>query len=350
MRRLLCLLATVTVASLALTAGVATANHVSCGAVITQDTTLDSDLLNCPGDGVVIGAPNVRLDLGGHLIDGPDPPVSCCDEGPDGVNNRAGHDGVTIVNGRIQEFNDGVSIGGFRIGIGYSPSSGNVVRDLAITSNVGIAAAYADNASLEHNSLTTRKFAIGFVRSSFGTIAENNTDSVPPLGHGAAILVFGDGGLESHHDLIIGNVVRRGDIDFGGYSNTVARNSVLGGLDAGIGAIGSGNVVAKNVVKGNTAGIISFGDDNLIEKNELTENGGDGIRVERGRSVLSHNITSRNGDDGIEVRVAGVRVGKNRAEDNGDLGIVAVPGVIDDGGNKASGNGNPLQCVNVSCK
>ena len=34
----------------------ASASHVSCGDTITADTTLDSDLLNCPNNGIVIGA------------------------------------------------------------------------------------------------------------------------------------------------------------------------------------------------------------------------------------------------------------------------------------------------------
>src|SRR5437868_5489743 len=53
----------------ALLAGPAFATHVTCGQVITKSTTLDSDLTNCPGDGVVIGANNLTLDLNGHTID-----------------------------------------------------------------------------------------------------------------------------------------------------------------------------------------------------------------------------------------------------------------------------------------
>ena len=53
-----------------LPAGVARANHVACGDTITADTTLDSDLTNCPGDGLVIGAGSITLDLNGHTIDG----------------------------------------------------------------------------------------------------------------------------------------------------------------------------------------------------------------------------------------------------------------------------------------
>ena len=52
----------------------ASATHVQCGDVITQDTTLDSDLVDCPGDEVVIGANEVTLDLGGHLVHAADAP------------------------------------------------------------------------------------------------------------------------------------------------------------------------------------------------------------------------------------------------------------------------------------
>jgi dipeptidyl aminopeptidase/acylaminoacyl peptidase len=72
MRRFLGLLAALATATALLTrsAGQAVANHVQCGDVITQDTTLDSDLIDCPGDGLVIGADNITLDLNGHTIDG----------------------------------------------------------------------------------------------------------------------------------------------------------------------------------------------------------------------------------------------------------------------------------------
>ncbi len=82
----------------------ASATHVSCGDVITEDTTLDNDLIDCPGDGVVIGASGITLDLAGHTIDGLPGGL-----GNQGVQN-SGADNVTIANGRIQEFQDGVLI------------------------------------------------------------------------------------------------------------------------------------------------------------------------------------------------------------------------------------------------
>src|SRR5436309_5420776 len=64
--RLLLLAATV-VALVSIGTEPALAAHVQCGDVITADTTLDGDL-HCPADGLVIGADDLTLDLGGHLI------------------------------------------------------------------------------------------------------------------------------------------------------------------------------------------------------------------------------------------------------------------------------------------
>ena len=98
--------------------GQALANHVECGDVITQDTKLDSDLIDCPGDGLEIGADNVTLDLNGHTVDGDGDarPGLGCDTGirNGGFDNcsrqDAGHGGVTIRNGTVREFAHGVQV------------------------------------------------------------------------------------------------------------------------------------------------------------------------------------------------------------------------------------------------
>src|SRR5215217_3471983 len=65
---------------LALGAGQASASHVSCGDTITADTTLDGDLVDCPSNGIVIGADDITVDLNGHTIDG-DGELEDCPEG-----------------------------------------------------------------------------------------------------------------------------------------------------------------------------------------------------------------------------------------------------------------------------
>jgi hypothetical protein len=61
---------------------------VRCGDTITTDTKLKSDLVGCPGNGIVIGADSLTLDLNGHTIQG--------SGGGAGIDNSAGHDGVRI--------------------------------------------------------------------------------------------------------------------------------------------------------------------------------------------------------------------------------------------------------------
>ena len=76
---------------------------ISCGTVLTHDTTLGNDLLDCPGNGLVIGADGITVDLGGHTISGR-LLSTIGDLDQVGVDNSAGHDDVTIRNGAINEF------------------------------------------------------------------------------------------------------------------------------------------------------------------------------------------------------------------------------------------------------
>jgi YVTN family beta-propeller protein len=84
--------------------GSALAAQVHCGSTITADTRLAQDLSNCPGDGLVIGADNLTLDLNGHTIDGDATPGA---NGRDRGIRLAGHHGVTLQGGTVREFDTG---------------------------------------------------------------------------------------------------------------------------------------------------------------------------------------------------------------------------------------------------
>src|SRR5918998_5929404 len=92
------------ISCVAVTAPPAHAAAPSCGAVVMKSTTLRANLTNCPGDGLVIGADNLTLDLGGHTIDGTGATGSV------GVLLMARH-GVTVKRGRIKEFGNDVGLG-----------------------------------------------------------------------------------------------------------------------------------------------------------------------------------------------------------------------------------------------
>jgi hypothetical protein len=96
----------------------------------------------------VIGADNITLDLNGHTIDGDaavvDPCAGFCDNG---VDNTAGHSGVTIQGGSIREFARGVLVLG---------ASRNRLRHLSVSSNlfVGIVVGETRGSAIEQSSMT----------------------------------------------------------------------------------------------------------------------------------------------------------------------------------------------------
>jgi large repetitive protein len=87
---------------LALGATAADAQAPACGAVLSEDTVLEADLLDCPGNGLVIGADGITVDLNGHTISGQI--ISGENLSQVGIDNSAGHDDVTIRNGSVEYF------------------------------------------------------------------------------------------------------------------------------------------------------------------------------------------------------------------------------------------------------
>src|SRR5215207_1420280 len=91
----------------------ASAAHVQCGDVLVADTTLDSDLLECPGNGLVIGAAGITLDLNGHTVDG-----TASGNGIERIaDNRLGAT-IRIEDGTVRDFLTGVKFEGEDDGAG----------------------------------------------------------------------------------------------------------------------------------------------------------------------------------------------------------------------------------------
>lgn len=368
--------------------GPASANQaqpVRCGDTITRDTRLKNDLVNCPRNGIVIGADDITLDLNGHTIDG-DGVVGCeelyaCDFG---VDNTAGHHGVTIKDGSIREFATAVVV----IGANH-----NRLRRLSSSHNIlgGVLLIESPDARIERNSisangLTTDQaglivFDSSGVRIEGNSVRDNGDIGMFLIGLSdsqvernsvsgnpeAGIIVEGNGNAVSRN-----RVSRNGDaVVVTGDGNSVARNEVVDVLGfpddpgSGFGILidgGSDNVLEGNDIR-NVAGIgirvtafdadaTGFAQRNTVRDNRVVHIGLDGIRVDTTAtgSLLTRNVAISAGDDGIEVDHATSSLRRNSANRNGDLGIEAVAGVTDLGGNTARGNGNPLQCQNVFCR
>ena len=60
----------------------ASAAQPQCGEVVTTDVTLEADLLACPGDGLVVAAPDVTIDLNSFAWTAPRPAWECASRLP----------------------------------------------------------------------------------------------------------------------------------------------------------------------------------------------------------------------------------------------------------------------------
>jgi parallel beta-helix repeat protein len=307
----------------------AAATHVACGDVITTNTTLDSDLVNCPGDGIVIGAAGITLDSNGHLIDGVGSGA--------GVNDEAGYDGITVMNGRIQEFATGVRL---------------TFVDDSVLSGLTVAPADSFNLDRSDRNLISRNAVegtIGVFNDSDANIIDRNT--------AGAVQIAGTFVAQADRNWIEHNAVSAGSEGIGvanASETSIERNAISGGqLGISVGEASSGTSLVQNSVSGSGTGIaIADTNQTLLLRNDVSDSTGDGISVGSASfsTTLDRNTATGNGDDGIDVDQAVTFLSGNTADYNFDLGIEAVATVADGGGNKAKGNGNPAQCLNVVCK
>jgi parallel beta-helix repeat protein len=309
----------------------APAQQVGCGAKITTDTRLEGDLVNCPNNGIVIGADGITLNLNGHVIDGDGAPTANC---PDrtpcdiGVVND-GHDRVVIKGGAIREFDPGVFVYRARHAL---------LRDLSTVENTG-------------NGIVLSRSARSRVQ---GNSASRNglTTDFP------GIVLF-----ESHNNRITHNTMAgNGDLGlilYGSDRNHISYNSLRRNPEDGMIIHGSDNEIFGNRMIRNGGGVLiskvgNFGPivGNEVRRNYVRDPRAGGIAVDpvSKRTVVSRNLVVGAGRGGIMVGNRTTKLTGNRAFRNADLGIRAVEGVIDGGGNRASGNGDPRQCVNVTCQ
>jgi hypothetical protein len=381
----------------------ALAAGTGCGAVVTTSTTLQRNLMNCPGDGLVIGADNLTLDLAGHTIDGTG--------APDTVGIRlTGRHGITVQRGTLQEFSAGVMLDdadgnallhlvtrrnverGVHI---HNGSNGNRVEFVVATANEisGIVVWDSDRTVIAHstgsgnrfNGLTaattrgTRIVDSTFAGNTTGLGVVNGSNRNVVTGNVLSSNTEASIEMDGDDNLVIGNRSEHDGwgINFGGNRNQIigvvsdTRGCSDGDCGAGIDLPGgNGNLVALNRITGTIdegirvhefeadGGPPAIG--NVIRANVVRDAGRDGIAIQihtdeitgQGTvkdNLIQSNLVSGSGHDGINVGRPANTVTGNVALRNHVLGIEAVPGVIDGGGNLAFGNGDPRQCLIVAC-
>src|SRR5215210_5323479 len=276
--------------------GTASAAHVACGQTITQNTVLDGNVGPCSGDGIIVGADNITLDLNGFAVFGTSAPG-------DGagilVEDRTG---VVVQNGQVMLFDGGVVIAG---------GSGNTVSGIVAQANVGTGATdFGDGVAVfasSGNSLignTTRRngpySGISLVGNSDNNVvsrnvSEGNAIAFDQTGGGAGSPT---GTMDDHGIRVEGPGVNGNRIT----NNTVSGNGLDGILVFGF-ASNTGNTVSGNVARGNGfhnknhrrgSGIIIGGGSSLVERNTPPNNAASGIRVNSTNNTIRFNTATGN--------------------------------------------------------
>lgn len=299
-------------AGLAIPATAAAASAtVKCGSMITQNTTLASDVGPCNQGGIVIGADNITLDLGGHSVLGKP-------RNGDGIGiSTNGHSRVTIENGIVRFFDTGVGVMG---------GADNTVTGVTARDNIG---------TDQFNSKFGRGDGILIYQSNSNSVYGNKSFNNGPF---AGITVLGDASspsVPSAHNAIIDNTVTNNDIPHQSVNeddgiriegpnatgtlidgNDVEANGLDGisiFADQLTGFKNSGSIITNNTVTGNGFnneahrkgdGLILFGsptnaavggaDGTTVSGNTVEDNAANGIRVLSEGNTISSNTALYN--------------------------------------------------------
>ena len=249
------------------------AAEVSCGEFVTQSTRVLNDLLDCPGNGLIVGAAGITIDLDGHVVDG---------IGIEAGILNGGYDDVTITNGFVHGFDHGVQL---------NPGTGaNVLTGLRLEANqeAGIVLSDADQdgagTTVRDNDVRANGYGIALFSGTRGAVVRANR-----------LLANQDAGIYVEH----------------ARANVITLNEIDGSAGAGVALLGGGeHTVSENVLTLNGEGIavgeeLLPSDDNRVERNTIEASGGAGLSVaDSSGTVLTFNDVSESNGPGADLDLA----------------------------------------------
>jgi parallel beta-helix repeat protein len=329
------LAAAIALVALALAPGDALARHVQCGDRVTRDVRLDADLLNCPGNGLTIGADGITIDLGGHVVDG-------TGRGTGILNGQwsNGHRDVAVRNGTVRGFKTGLRSGGrgtriARLTVTRNAAGGIVLRSrfCRVDHNLvkdnayghGIFAGGASDCRIVANQISGHLGAGIQASRSRGHLIERNRVSD---NRQAGIMLAGTGGVRVARNTVAANA-GPGIWLFDNATANEVRENTLAANERGIAITlgGTANRIEGNSVSGSREVGIRLSETGLgnrVTGNLVVMSGEDGIAVsESPQAVVGGNSSHDNRDDGIDIETSDVMLFANVTAGNGDLGIEA---------------------------
>ncbi|HEX7521775.1 MAG TPA: NosD domain-containing protein [Acidimicrobiia bacterium] len=341
----------------------------TCGSTLTASVTFTRGLV-CTGNGLVIAAEGITVNLNGHSITG-----NGSGSGSGIVTN--GH-AVTIRDGRITNFDSGVSA---NQGPNHGPT---IVRVHFDHNQIGVLLVRVGGALVRASSFMNNRTGIscgeGGGDGYSGNTFSKNTDGVDLFkcnnvrvrNNSFSANTTGISGDQTLSAVVESNHIAGGttgiDFELRNQDAVITRNTIIngrigirvstGGVSSGQRQPVSGNTISRNVMRNNGAAglaiiidatqfLPSFVSNNVVIANVFDRNGfhpAGTTNSPLGTELINDGAYANvlNGDDAFTFR-------DNVATGNADLGIQAVAGINDGGGNTASGNGNAAQCLGVAC-
>jgi parallel beta-helix repeat protein len=224
-----------------------------------NDLKLEEDL-TCAGDGLIVGADGITVDLNGHTVAGSGAGL--------GITVR-GRRGVVVAGGTIRGFVTGVMI---------AVSSGIVIKDNRFTENREAVFLSASTANIIKENIAWQNQLRGIMirPNSSGVLSTQNLVIENILiDNPSGILVFGQPGNTLKENTIAGSTVAGIDLTGPGASGNLVKENTLTGGAAGIKfAPGwTGNRIIENQIELNTCAIEGAADGNTFKENVFTANG-----------------------------------------------------------------------------
>jgi hypothetical protein len=328
----------------------ASAATIKCGDTLTTSVVLTRNL-TCIGDGLIVGVPGIKVNLGGYTLRGDGTGTGISDPG---------NLGVAVRNGQIATFQYGVV-----------SSAGTVTADHVTFTSAGM-----------------RVFGAVVVQITSSVFRGQGLSALNPHPLTISDSTFRDGAFAAFHDGYA--VVERSVFNNAGFGVSQGRATLRANRFASSSFsasqsnvdlfdndfshsvvdlyyiwFGESSVLGNRFVGGDVG--LSLGDPLLgnvtVRGNTFRDNGTAGMTVNQLHSApdasvqVENNKFANNGyaptgsiNSGlwISAATAAVTVTGNVAKNNAGYGIEAY-GATDGGGNVAKFNGNPAQCLGVAC-
>ena len=307
----------------------------SCGQVVTQDVTLTSDL-NCDnGDGLIVGAPGITINLNGYSITGPAGggeasggeaanPTTAADSG----NGDGGETNPTTADsgrgGSITPVSTTEDSGSEDGGEANEEASGGEAAN-PTTTDSGTEGSGVTPASTQRQS-TDYDGSSGILVANADNVAIQGLGEIAGFSRGVTFL-GSSGGAVTDVQLVNNEI---GVVQASSEGTEVSRNTITNNGIAVVSDASNGGVTAFNQIVANLEqGILLLGSsDNVVAANNMYGNGASGIYLDPMsqrnhvdyNTVFGHETADLNNADGMPTNV-----NQNSFGDNNNCGT-SLPG------------------------